>query len=235
MLGRSALLAATNSGEQLSLFLDNTAGNTGTIKAYAISTGTLVNSDRFTIELWMHTTSTADMVLLSDPSGTNKQIFRLNRVASVGKIAMYNYPSGGNSLVSSGTYALTGWNHLAFVCDNGANTVYVNGAIAVGPYDASPTTEGRKMGFLGALFTQGNYFHHFRGYISRYRITNAVRYTLNFTPPLRTLPLPTDIEDPFWSSVSGAFDLNGSTLNKKNNRTDDFALFGSAAFTLNEA
>ena len=228
MLGRSALLAATNSAAEGSLFLNNTAGASGTINAHAISTTTLVNSNTFTIELWMHTISTVDMILLSDPSGNNKQIFRMN-FPSVGKIGMYAYPSGGQLISSSGTYALTGWKHLAFVCNNGSNTVYVNGVAAV-QYSASPTDDGRRMGYLGALFS-GNQYHHFRGHISRYRITNAVRYTANFTPTPRTLPLPTDTEDPLWSSVSGAFDLDGSTLNKKNNRTDDFVLYGSAAFT----
>lgn len=93
--------------------------------------------------------------------------------------------AGSNDATSgSSPFSAATWTHLAFVCNNLATTIYVNGsANGTGTLASASTAPITRIG--NALFAD----YDLDGYIDDLRITKGVaRYTANFTPP--TAPFP---------------------------------------------
>ena len=93
--------------------------------------------------------------------------------------------TGGNDATSgSSPFSAATWTHLAFVCNNLATTIYVNGsANGTGTLASASTEPITRIG--NALFAD----YDLDGYIDDLRITKGVaRYTAAFTPPAAQLP-----------------------------------------------
>ena len=93
--------------------------------------------------------------------------------------------TGGNDAASgSSPFNPATWTHLAFVSNNLAATIYVNGLANGTGTLASASTE--PISRIGALIFSA---YDLDGYIDDLRITKGIaRYTSNFTPP--TAPFP---------------------------------------------
>jgi len=93
--------------------------------------------------------------------------------------------AGGNDATSgSSPFNAATWTHLAFVSNNLAATIYVNGLANGTGTLASASTE--PISRIGALIFSA---YDLDGYIDDLRITKGIaRYTANFTPP--TAPFP---------------------------------------------
>jgi hypothetical protein len=93
--------------------------------------------------------------------------------------------SGGNDAISGNNpFGVTTWTHLAFVSDNLAATIYVNGTANGTGTLASASTE--PISNIGTIVFSA---YDLDGYIAEFRITKGIaRYNSNFTPP--TAPFP---------------------------------------------
>jgi hypothetical protein len=93
--------------------------------------------------------------------------------------------TGSNDATSgSSPFSAATWTHLAFVCNNLATTIYVNGsANGTGTLASASTVPITRIG--NAVFAD----YDLDGYIDDLRITKGVaRYTANFTPPAAPFP-----------------------------------------------
>jgi hypothetical protein len=144
------------------------------------------NAD-FTIECWVRTASTADMILGSSLSDSNTQIFRLNEAAS-GGLSFYLNGTAVFAATAAGITTNT-WHHLAISRSGSSTRMFVDGA-QKGSTNTSWSGTFR-MDVIGTFFFNGSRLagYDFNGYIDDPRITKGVaRYTTNFTPP--TAPFP---------------------------------------------
>jgi hypothetical protein len=92
---------------------------------------------------------------------------------------------GTQTVVTTTTNPATGtWNHVAFVRNGSALTLYVNGiSVATGTSSASIGVSGAAIGRYYANLNA----YYLNGYASNIRVTNTAVYTANFTPS--TTPL----------------------------------------------
>jgi len=100
---------------------------------------------------------------------------------------LYEFIGGvlSNSDISSSTWSLNNWYHVAAVRNNGTNTLYVNGT-SQGSYSSSvDITNELTIGNLGYATVLGA-----PGAIDEFRVSNTARYTSNFTP--QTAPFVND-------------------------------------------
>jgi hypothetical protein len=103
-----------------------------------------------------------------------------------GPILVIRCGGAGSDDVISGNnpFGVTTWTHLAFVSDNLAATIYVNGTANGTGTLASASTE--PISSIGSMVFSA---YDLDGYIDDLRITKGIaRYTANFTPP--TAPFP---------------------------------------------
>jgi hypothetical protein len=76
------------------------------------------------------------------------------------------------------------WYHVAVTRDTSNNyKIYVNGTQVASATNAFSATAATTIGF--SAFSGA---HYFKGYIDDFRVTNALRYTANFTPPTSAFP-----------------------------------------------
>jgi hypothetical protein len=93
---------------------------------------------------------------------------------SVGIIA-----NSATGVITAGT-----WYHVAVTRDTSNNyKIYVNGTQVASATNAFSVTAATTIGF--SAFSGA---HYFKGYIDDFRVTNALRYTANFTPPTSAFP-----------------------------------------------
>jgi hypothetical protein len=145
-------------------------------------------SSTFTVELWIYPTVVigADRVLYEcrdpgSPAGSG-WVFFINTSARL-QVYGNNGNLYGQSSSGVATGALSGFQHVALVCNAGTWTYYIQGQSA-GAFNATPTAPQNTR--IGA---REDTLAGYNGYIDEFRITKGIaRYTANFTPP--TAPFP---------------------------------------------
>jgi hypothetical protein len=152
---------------------------------FAPATDLQFNAD-FTIECWVRTASTADMMVGSSSSDNNTQVFRLNQ-AGAGRLSFFLNGTQVFNAVAAGITTNT-WHHLAISRNGSSTRMFVDG-VQIG--STSPYSGTFRMDVIGTFFSFGSRFgNDYNGYIDDLRITKGIaRYTANFTPP--TAPFPT--------------------------------------------
>ena len=154
-----------------------------------------ISSGDFTVEGWVHPTTSAFIKIFTMFTTTNANYagltFGISRTTSTTITVECGSPSVGGgaaavSISSSGTALNNAWSHIAFTREGNTFTLWVNGA-----------SEGTAT-FSGSLYwSPPNVYigsgndsapSYFTGYLSDFRITKGLaRYTANFTPPASEL------------------------------------------------
>jgi len=138
--------------------------------AYNWSTGVI--STNLTVEGWIYQTAT----------GTNLRVmsYAIDILVNAGKLYWYTLGST-DAVITPNT-----WIHFAWTLLNGVRTLYINGVSVplTGTNDGTFTLNGSSV-YIGQ-YTSGTGYG-WKGYISNIRVTKAIVYTANFTPP--TAPL----------------------------------------------
>lgn len=134
--------------------------------------GFLHDGTNYTIDFWARLTNTTGTLLSTATSDTQKGI----NIRANGNISGYRGTAG--NLIFNGSYtppANSTWNHYAFVYNGSTFTVYINGT-------AVSTLTQLNAPIAGNSNTALIIGNQITGYIDAIRITQAVRYTGNFTP-----------------------------------------------------
>jgi hypothetical protein len=189
----NALTVTANGNAQISTAQSKFGGASGLFDGtgdyLSLTPSSLLQFDGdFTIECWVRTGSTADMLVGSSSSDFNNQIFRINQ-AGTGNLSCFINPTQVFAATAAGITTNT-WHHLA-MCRSGTNTrMFVDGT-QVGSTNTTWSSTFR-MDIVGAFFVAGGIATpplYFNGYIDELRITKGVaRYTASFTAP--TAPFP---------------------------------------------
>ena len=165
-----------------------------------------LSSGDFTIEAWINTSNSAAGVGICGSRPTSAASGWCLRIATDASVHLCNLSGGWfdqkvhSTLISSNT-----WHHIAITKVGTVYTCFVNGSGEV----ISGITAG--LAYLPALplvvgADSSDGEAPFLGYIEDFRITKAVVYTGNFTPPTTTLPTNTD---PYFNQVSLLLDGEG--------------------------
>lgn len=137
----------------------------------------------FTIELWVNTSSTANMALIDARPTLIAQPWALYTTATTGFPYFYN----GTSYTSSVALTLNAWNHVAVSRSAGTLKIFVNGVQGYSAANTSNLTSGAIR--IGGTSAGSD----FEGYISNVRIINGTGlYTTAFTPPTEPLTAVTN-------------------------------------------
>jgi hypothetical protein len=135
----------------------------------------------FTAECWVYRTSTGSFF---DTRVANDAAGFLVQADTNGKLALFT--NAAFRITDSGTALPTSeWFHVALVRSSGTTTLYKNGT-SVGTYSDSNNYNA------GALTVGSNFgiTTPITGFIDDLRITKGIaRYTANFTPPTKALPV----------------------------------------------
>ena len=146
-----------------------------------------VGTSSFTLESWFYITS----------GGLVQGIFSTENSAGGTDTGLnirfdgsnYIYGAIGNggaetTITNSVAVSLNKWNHVAFVRNGSALTLYLNGvSIATGTSSANVNATS---GVIGRYY-QNLSAYYFNGYISNVRLTNTAVYTSNFVPSTSSL------------------------------------------------
>jgi len=166
-----------------SVYFDGSSGNYLAMPANAdfqFGTGD------FTIEMWAKVLATSidagrRRIFMQKNAQSASSIFEII-INTDGTIQAYN---NADILASTTSFANGSWGHIAFVRDNGTLKVYINGKLensVSNTTNFSPLSPNPVIG----LYPYGG-VSKFHGYISDFKITKSVEYTLDFIPP--TAPL----------------------------------------------
>ena len=165
-----------------SLEFDGTGDYLVTTSNEAFNFGT---TEDFTIECWAQydgTSNTGIWQTSSTPGPEGSQ--QLGLVWYQDKIYSIIKASGTNT--GSPTVSANTWYHLAVVRYNGTTNVYLDGTSIKSVSDTYNYT-GRPYFVIGGYSTTS---YLMNGYIDDFRITKGIaRYTANFTPPTKALPV----------------------------------------------
>jgi hypothetical protein len=115
--------------------------------------------------------------------------------------AMKYFVNGASRIVSTSTFPIGTWAHIAIVRNSGTTKMYVNGVQEGGNYTDANTYVGTTTIIGGRFAAVSGDFRSWFGYISNARIVKGTAvYTANFTPS--TVPLTTTSQDVTSSNVS---------------------------------
>jgi YD repeat-containing protein len=155
-----------------------------------------LESEDFTIEMWIYTTqATSNATLLSREWGrspyTGGFALQLNGNSS-GPLSVYWGDHGMSSpfMAATGTSHRNGtWHHVAWTRSGNVHRLFDNGAQVATATSALPITGSGRAVVVGNDPTFGNGARAYNGYIDDLRITRGVaRYVANFTPPAQEFP-----------------------------------------------
>lgn len=143
-------------------------------------------SGKLTIEFWLR----ANYVL----SGVYQTIIGNYNSTTTGWLIQYDNKLyinlSGDVFDISGTTILQPnvWNHVALSGSSGSYKLFLNGVQEGATYTGATVLSGGILG-IGAITRSGFLgANPLSGYLDELRITNEVRYTTNFTPPIRAFP-----------------------------------------------
>ena len=133
----------------------------------------------FTVEMWVNTSSTANMCLIDTRPTGAAEPWAIYTTATTS----YPYFYDGSSRTSSIALTLNTWVHVAVCRASGTLRIFVNGVQGYSAANTTNLTSGAVQ--IGGAFS-GAYL---TGYIDDLRITNGyARYTTTFTPPTAAFP-----------------------------------------------
>lgn len=156
----------------------------------------------FTVEAWFNASAfTGGPIISKDTYGSNFD-FSL-QIVDATTIACYSNGTTTNLTVTVPTMSTGTWYHVAFVRNGSTNTIYLNGT-AYGSNTMSISNDSQVYLTIGC-FGWNQPSGYFRGYIQDLRITQAARYTSNFTPPTTELA-----QDPNFADVKLLLRFNGT-------------------------
>jgi hypothetical protein len=140
----------------------------------------------FTIECWIYPTSRTGWRGIFSKGNINQFEYSLGWEDSVLTARL----NDNGSFTVTDTVNLNAWNHVAYVRNGTAFTVYING-VSRGSTTSSTsfiTTQSNEPFLVGYYDFISNYAYYV-GYIDDLRITKGyARYTANFTPPTAAFP-----------------------------------------------
>ena len=144
----------------------------------------------FTIEFWLYVNTMQTSGLISNGASSftgTAFVIVLDHSTQTNRLSIWNAPSTGTALCSTGTLITGTWYHAAFVRSGSTVTAYLNGvAGTTATTSATFTTSASNLRI-------GRYWNgDFDGYIDDLRITKGIaRYTSNFTP--QNYPFPNSV------------------------------------------
>ena len=141
----------------------------------------------FTVEFWFYSTSSADVGIfnISATSSSGSAGMAITKNTS-NQITFWVNGNGGNTVTTS-TYSINAWHHVALVRNGSTNTLYVDGVSAASNSN-TPTWASTPCIGVGRPYND-NTIGAYIGYINDLRITRGyARYTANFTPPTSAFP-----------------------------------------------
>ena len=170
----SPLLSSVSKFDYNSLYIP---GNNNCI----YSEDKILNTSTWTIECWAYPLGFPRSWNMPFSGGSNlgneSDRFFISFISS-----KLGYGQGnGNSPTVAYTFTANTWYHIAFVVNNTALTIYINGSSVVATTFVNPSTP--RYVIIGEN-SQLNYWA-FYGYISEFRVSNIARYTTNFVPPTK--------------------------------------------------
>ena len=143
----------------------------------------------YTIEYWIYANAftqggNSESVVIGNMGPTTSGTYWSFGPISSGVVKFYYYNGSIQSFSTSAALSTGRWYHLAFVNNNGALTIYIDGASA-----ATATISGTPQTGSDLPLTIGSSNNaSFNGYLDDVRITKGVaRYTGNFQPPTSQL------------------------------------------------
>jgi hypothetical protein len=153
-------------------------------------------SGNFTIEFWVYpTVATGSRVIIAQWQQTqNLGGFTLGTSGNVWAFSLGSFSEDVALLVTTSTFTINTWYHIAVVRSGSNFTMYVNGQS-----QATNTSSSTRLP-IAVNYSLGNYYAptgaipttnpDFAGYIDELRITKGVaRYTANFTPQTITFAI----------------------------------------------
>ena len=172
----------------------------------------------FTIECWVRLDDLADYRVITRKVGGIDFYVAPDGSISVGRSGVVGIAASATGLIAAGT-----WYHIAVTRDTSNNyKIYVNGTQVASGTNSFSVTAATTIGF--PAFSGP---HYFKGYIDDFRVTNALRYTANFTPPTAPLPLPNRATD-LTRSKFLVYYSSGTTFNSS--KAGTMALNGTSAY-----
>jgi hypothetical protein len=140
-----------------------------------------VSTSRFTVETWVRPASAnATGIMIAEADDANGWSLELD----AGRPALWVATNAGWQGVLHPTALTAGqWTHVTAIYDNGAVRLFVNGI------SSTPATVGATLRITTGGLRLGGIvgYPYFAGALDDVRISGAVRYAANFTPPA-TLP-----------------------------------------------
>ena len=136
----------------------------------------------FTIEHWFKTDSTHDGVLVDARMASASYQTNFSTYITSNT---YRFYSQGLDRITSSTFDLNTWHHVAAVRNSGTTTIYLNG-VSQGTYSDSNNYDNTR--FTIGSFGVNTSSYEFNGHISNVKITKGqALYTSNFTPSADSL------------------------------------------------
>ena len=141
----------------------------------------------FTVEFWFYSTSSADVGIFNISATSSSGSAGMARTKNTSnQITFWVNGNGGNTVTTS-TYSINAWHHVALVRNGSTNTLYVDGVSAASNSN-TPTWASTPCIGVGRPYND-NTIGAYIGYINDLRITRGyARYTANFTPPTSAFP-----------------------------------------------
>jgi hypothetical protein len=159
-------------------YFEGTSASVGGGLTYPSSSNFAMGTGDFTIEAWYFPTRVAEA---STPINIAWYIGTINGANAVGggvATDQIHYRAGGSSNQISLVTNVTGWNHVAWVRQNGVIYVYLNGFIVASAANTTSISAGTMIVARPSVDT-----FRFSGWISNMRVVKGrAVYTANFTP-----------------------------------------------------
>jgi len=133
----------------------------------------------FTIECWIRLDDLSAYRAITRTAGGLDIGVQPNGLINCDQTSVGIIANSATGVITAGT-----WYHVAVTRDTSNNyKIYVNGTQVASATNAFSVTAATTIGF--SAFSGA---HYFKGYIDDFRVTNALRYTANFTPPTSAHP-----------------------------------------------
>jgi hypothetical protein len=133
----------------------------------------------FTIECWIRLDDLSAYRAITRTAGGLDIGVQPNGLINCDQTSVGIIANSATAVITAGT-----WYHVAVTRDTSNNyKIYVNGTQVASATNAFSVTAATTIGF--SAFSGA---HYFKGYIDDFRVTNALRYTANFTPPTSAHP-----------------------------------------------